>query len=33
MLKNIGYSLKNLQKGFLYLLDYFQIYSNIKLIY
>jgi hypothetical protein len=31
--KNIGYRLKNVLKGFIYLLDYFQIYSDIKLIY
>jgi hypothetical protein len=33
MLKNIGYKLKNMLKGILYLLNYFQTYLNARLIY
>jgi hypothetical protein len=33
MLKNSGYGLKNVLKGILYLLDYFQILLDAKLTY
>jgi len=33
MLKSIGYTLENVLKSTLYLLDSFQTYLNVKLIY
>ncbi len=33
VLKNIGYGLKNVLKGILYLLNYFQILLDVKLTY